>query len=436
MEYSGEALNQSNMVGFYCKEFRIMPRTHRMYRSTGLVLVLAIAGYAGFGTPVASGQSRSDSPPLLQGPKVNVRKVPGVQERYIPGNVGGIRNAEMPIPLPVFFEMLGKLGHEPGSAALGLDEDQRGQIMALASEMRDDLQRYIEGHAQEVKRLIAQLPSDKQKRETQTFSSLERISKMLDRVVRSKALSGNQRRNQRVQREQPHKPEAEGRKGNHRFRLHLGEFDREGRARGQGNEAPPMGTDQMAPMYKMQEHNPQTIPDDGEMAGGDAISQLDALWQAAPSAGQLQTRVWMLLRQDQQDALSRTLEVYQQQRQAEREKARLERDITRRKGAQKDAADLNRTNRSFDKNKTGARGGNEQFDQARRSIDIDPALIDRALGELEGGKISERLWKRLPPKVHTWLLRIPENRRGEALRSFLERYRHKTLPATNPPHSG
>jgi len=410
-----------------------------MYHSTGLVLVLAIAGYAGFGTPVVSGQSRSDPPPLLQGPKVNVRKVPGVQERYIPGNVGGIRNAEMPIPLPVFFEMLGKLGHEPGSAALGLDANQRDQIVTLASEMRDDLQRYIESHAQEVKGLIAQLPSDKQKRASQTFASLERMSKMLDRVVRNKALRGNQRHNQRVQREQPRKPEAEGRNGNHRFRLHLGEFDREGRAHGQGNEAPPMGTDQMAPMHKMQEHNPQTIPDDGQMAGGDAISQLEGLWRAAPSAGQLQTRVWMLLREDQQDALSRMLEMYQQQRQAEREKARLERDISRRREAQKDAAELNRTNRSLDKKKArtrGARGGNERLDQAGRSIDIDPALIDRALGELESGKISERLWKRLPKKVHTWLLRIPENRRGEALRSFLERHKHKTRPATKPRHSG
>ncbi len=379
---------------------------------TTIIIVLL-----GFSAGACFGQQHDEPttpPPLLAGPRVNQRQIPGIVNRYVAGDVGGMRMYQEPVPLPVFFEALGSLGSQPDQASLALSPAQQDAIAQIIVHDRDEASRFLEAHTSEIHDLLLQTDGRFKSKGRQAFNSLERLPRMLDRVLKNEVLAGHafdeggfDRRS--LRRRSDRKPLSHQQDGvSDRFELHIG-------------QSSDQAVDNRKTDSSMQMHDGDAMDNQSmqHTDAQDAKARLEALWAEAPSNASIQTRVWMVLNDDQQQALSQQLEAYQQQRQAQREQNRLEREIARRT---KDARDTQDIERRVDKiGQTPL--PRDKAAQVRKAINLDPALLDRAIEQLQSGSIPDRLWKKLPQHIQRWLERLPEEQRADALATFLTSYR-------------
>lgn len=116
------------------------------------VIGLAFLGVCG----VACGQSE----PVLQGPRVEVKRIPGVEEGF--GGEPGLmqRMASRPVPLQVMQRAIASLSGDEVVAELRLTEEQAVAIRRLTAEFRESVSSYLRAHpgeASEMRRALRSL---------------------------------------------------------------------------------------------------------------------------------------------------------------------------------------------------------------------------------------------------------------------------------------
>lgn len=117
------------------------------------VIGLAVGAVCG----VAWGQAE----PVLQGPRVEVKKIPGVEEGF--GGEPGMmqRMAGRPVPLQVMQRAIASLNGDGVAEELRLTEEQVEAIRRLTAEFRESVAAYMREHpqeAQEMRRLARSIP--------------------------------------------------------------------------------------------------------------------------------------------------------------------------------------------------------------------------------------------------------------------------------------
>ncbi|MEX2217379.1 MAG: secretin N-terminal domain-containing protein [Phycisphaerales bacterium] len=87
---------------------------------------------AGAGSALA--QEKEKEAPPLQGPKVNTNRPPELEDRFIPGSGGRMREAAL--RMPAYMEVIGKLRADDTPAELRLTEEQQKKIEDIGAEYR------------------------------------------------------------------------------------------------------------------------------------------------------------------------------------------------------------------------------------------------------------------------------------------------------------
>lgn len=329
----------------------------------------------------------------LAGPTVDVREVPGVEARYVPGDAGRMAGPEAAVPLPVFFEALRSLDAEDTPAPLRMTGEQRDRIVGLVRDFGREVADFVETSGAEVRGLVAQLPQGERGRAGGELRGLEQLTRMLDRFEQTdNAEPTNGRRAQRPDRAQPQQARQR------RDELVEGlrrRFERR-RAEARTDEIAEEMVDEMAGMT--------------DEAPADARARLTELRAAAPSPAALQTRVWTLLTPAQRDHLGPMLEASMAEARTQREEARLARTVEQRRAAQRDAAPSDRA-------PTDAA-------PAARAFDLSDEALDRLLVQLDAGQIPERLWANLPERARQRLEALPADQRAPAVARMLRSRRN------------
>lgn len=318
----------------------------------------------------AVGLAQSGDEGILRGPAVKPREVPGIQEQYVPGDLGRFSSRERPTPLPAFIQVLREIATPESPEDLRLTPEQLRSIRAELQAFTRDAASFLETHGDEMRGLVSELPKAQRPRVAAELGALQRTSQLLDRVDRAGGLAGFDPPSDRSRRAPlPGKARTQEQTDGG-FQL---SFD-------DGGTPPGMDARPADAMMK----------DEAETAG--AAERLQALHAAAPSTSAVETRIWQLLTDPQREHVGAALD---ELREAETRRAQEE-----------------RLSRQLAERRTSA-------DAAGISTDLQRPTIERMLSALESGEIPEELWDRLPERARTRLEALPEDQRADALRRFL-----------------
>ncbi|MBK7403438.1 MAG: hypothetical protein IPJ41_02090 [Phycisphaerales bacterium] len=325
--------------------------------------LLALAASAGLAQPANEG--------VLRGPTVKPREVPGVQEQYVPGDLGRFASRERPTPLPVFIQELRQIAAPDAPEAVRLSGEQADAIRAELRAFAEDAAAFLKAHGPEIRQLAADLPREQRPRVAAEVGGLERATELLDRIERAGGLGAFDPRTDRKSRS------AAGAKALPEKRRPATGFE--------------LRFDEPAPPPEMDPDGQPMMQDEPGETG--AIERLQALRNAAPSLSAVETRVWQLLNEAQRDRVGAAIDEERQVEDGRLEDARLKRLLAK------------KTPESPAPNSPGT--------------DLPRPVLDRMLAALDGGEIPDELWTRLPERVRDRLGSLPENERADALRRFL-----------------
>lgn len=118
------------------------------------VSVLLLVGMAG----VAAGQEAGPDP-VLRGPRVQDNSAPGERSTFSGGRPRG-REAQRPIPQPVFMKAVMSLNAEGAPEETRLSDAQAAQLKSIEAEFRASQREFIQAHREEIRALAQKLPPE------------------------------------------------------------------------------------------------------------------------------------------------------------------------------------------------------------------------------------------------------------------------------------
>lgn len=126
-------------------------------RSLGLAIVLACAAFS-------TGAIASVDDPPLKGPKVKDQSVPGETRRFGTDQQGDRKDRTPGLQHGMFMRAVNTLKGEKVDANVRLSDEQSQRIEGIDREYRDQVKAYLAKNADEVKKLMGDLPPNERKR--------------------------------------------------------------------------------------------------------------------------------------------------------------------------------------------------------------------------------------------------------------------------------
>lgn len=229
----------------------------------GVACGLLLAGGAAFGQ---AGTATKTDEPVLKGPEVKERSVPGVVSTF--GQGGEARRMAERIPPEVLREALGVLTRDDAPPEIRATDEQKQKFTAITDELRAAVRAYMAEHRDELIEL---------RREANLSG---RAAQELDRAIGRRGGAGAAAGDGDARRQRPQRPEEKG-------------------------------ADAAAPMTE------ETTPEQQEAAR----QRLRELMAGAPKIEDYLTRVWEGLSPAQREAVEAKLDEYREREAKKREEA-------------------------------------------------------------------------------------------------------------------